>query len=216
MSKNISVIKKELNLNKLLLISNNIKKCVNKKCKKKLDKFKKKNNKFNLLFLKLNNKYHNKISKLNSKLKKKIIIIINIFLNNNDVKNFIISKKKNLYIDSIIYNKFNIYLKKYKKSLKKAILYFVNNKIFKNYRNDINKLKSRILSSNEYKNLNNCNFNNCKKIHIYAAKKIKQFTKILCKNNKIYCNVYKYLSKINIDKLNLKQNKKLIEIIKSK
>ena len=79
MSKNISAIKKKLNLNELLLISNNIKKCVNKKCKKKLYKFKKINNKFNLLFLKLNNKYHNKISKLNSKFKKK---------NNNNNKYF--------------------------------------------------------------------------------------------------------------------------------
>lgn len=205
-----------LNLNKLLLISNNLKKCVNIKCKKKLYKFIKINNKFNLLLLKLNNKYYNKISKLNSKFKKKLIIIKNNFLNNNDIKKYIISKKKNIYIDSIIYNKYNIYLKKYKKSVKKAILYFVNNKIFKNYSNDIKKLKSKILSSNEYKNLNNCNFNNCKKLHIYAAKKIKELTTILCKNKKIYCNVYKYLLKINIDKLNLKQNKELIKLIKSK
>lgn len=133
-------------------------------------------------------------------------------MNNNDINKYIKLKKNKRRIDSIIYNKYNIILKKLRISIKNKMKSY--NKVLKNYKDKINKLKQNILSSNEYKNFNKCNFKKCRNLHINSIKLIKKFTKLLCNDKKLYCNIYNYLLKINIDKLNFKQNLKLIKLIK--
>lgn len=198
-------VNKKSYINKLILFSKKINTCVNKKCKNNLEKVKKK---FNLSI----KKYLIKILNLNKKFKKDILKIYYNFMNNNDINKYIKLKKNKRRIDSILYNKYNIILKKLRISIKNKMKSY--NKIFKNYKDKINKLKQNILSSKEYKNLNKCNFKKCRNLHINSIKLIKKFTKLLCNNKKLYCNIYNYLLKINIDKLNFKQNLKLIKLIK--
>lgn len=198
-------VNKKSYINKLILFSKKINTCVNKKCKNNLEKVKKK---FNLSI----KKYLIKILNLNKKFKKDILKIYYNFMNNNDINRYIKLKKNKRRIDSILYNKYNIILKKLRISIKNKMKSY--NKILKNYKDKINKLKQNILSSNEYKNFNKCNFKKCRNLHINSIKLIKKFTKLLCNDKKLYCNIYNYLLKINIDKLNFKQNLKLIKLIK--
>jgi hypothetical protein len=141
---------------------------------------------------------------------KKVLELNNYFLSSEAYKNYITQKIK----DKKTVDAFQKELKKKSIKYNKLVKEYNKNPDIKKHKNNIQLYTKELVKSNEALLLKKCSFKECNKLHKTGVEFIKKFADTLCNKEKAYCDVIKYINKLNINNLTYKQNSELIEIIK--
>lgn len=206
--------KKYFNENIKLMIE--IDNCIKKKCKKEHDEFQKYKNKAyeDIYALKEKERKTKAFKDYNKKREK----IDKDFKNNKDVIQYIDNIKNNVKNDNKLVKIYKKTLKKYNSDLTKISKEYNKTITKKEFKKNYKKMENDLLFNNIKRNeLSKCTIDKCYEIYKKNIILIKKLTTKLCKEKyEKSCKILNSINKLNINKINYKEDIKLGKLISKK